>query len=98
MSSPLESRLEELLEQETFPPPDRFRERAVVSDESIYDEADQDYEGFWEQQAEPLDWERKWDQLLDWSDPPNAKWFAGGRLDVAHNCVDRRDRVGDRVA
>jgi acetyl-CoA synthetase len=96
----LESRLEELLEQEKFPPPDGFRENAVVSDESIYDEADEDYEGFWEKQAEALDWEEKWDQVLDWSDPPNAKWFVGGKLNVAHNCVDRHVEAGngDRVA
>ncbi len=96
----LESRLEELLEQETFPPPEGFREQAVVSDESIYEEADRDYEGFWEKQAEALDWERKWDQVLDWSDPPNAKWFVGGKLNVAHNCVDRHVEAGngDRVA
>ena len=60
----LESRLEELLEQDKFPPPDEFREKAVVSDESVYEEADKDYEGFWEQQAEALDWEQKWDQVL----------------------------------
>ena len=96
----LESRLEELLEQEKFPPPDGFREKAVVSDDSIYDEADKDYEGFWEQQAEALDWEQKWDQVLDWSDPPNAKWFVGGKLNVAYNCVDRHVEAGngDRVA
>jgi acetyl-CoA synthetase len=96
----LESRLEGLLEQEKFPPPDGFREQAVVSDPSIYDEADKDYEGFWAQQAEALDWEQKWDQVLDWSDPPNAKWFVGGRLNVAHNCVDRHVEAGngDRVA
>ena len=96
----LESRLEGLLEQETFPPPGRFREQAVVSDESIYDEADKDYEGFWEKQAEALDWEQKWDQVLDWSDPPNAKWFVGGKLNVAYNCVDRHVEAGngDRVA
>jgi acetyl-CoA synthetase len=96
----LESRLEGLLEQEKFPPPDGFREQAVVSDPSIYDEADKDYEGFWAQQAEALDWEQKWDQVLDWSDPPNAKWFVGGKLNVAHNCVDRHVEAGngDRVA
>ena len=91
----LESRLEELLEQDKFPPPDEFREHAVVSDESIYDEADKDYEGFWEQQAEALDWDQKWDQVLDWSDPPNAKWFVGGKLNVAHNCVDRHVEAGN---
>ena len=96
----LESRLEGLLDQEKFPPPDGFRESAVVSDPSIYEAADQDYEGFWEQQAEALDWEQKWDQVLDWSDPPNAKWFVGGKLNVAENCVDRHveDGNGDRVA
>jgi acetyl-CoA synthetase len=96
----LESRLEELLEQEKFPPPDEFREKANISDESIYEMADKDYEGFWEQQAEALDWEAKWDQVLDWSDPPNAKWFVGGKLNVAYNCVDRHVEAGngDRVA
>jgi acetyl-CoA synthetase len=96
----LESRLEELLEQEKFPPPDEFREQANISDESIYDEADKDFEGFWEQQAEALEWEQKWDQVLDWSDPPNAKWFVGGKLNVAYNCVDRHVEAGngDRIA
>src|SRR5215210_7782282 len=96
----LESRLEELLEQEKFPPPDGFREQAAVSDDSIYEEADRDYEGFWAKQAEGLDWEQKWDQVLDWSDPPNAKWFVGGKLNVAHNCVARHVEAGngDRVA
>jgi acetyl-CoA synthetase len=96
----LESRLEELLEQDKFPPPDEFREKANISDDSIYDEADEDYEGFWEKQAEALDWEQKWDQVLDWSDPPNAKWFVGGKLNVAYNCVDRHVEAGngDRVA
>ncbi|MEA2492989.1 MAG: acetyl-CoA synthetase [Thermoleophilaceae bacterium] len=97
----LEQHLEEMLEkQDTFPPPDEFREQANISDESIYDEADKDYEGFWEQQAEALDWEQKWDQVLDWSDPPNAKWFVGGKLNVAHNCVDRHVEAGngERVA
>jgi acetyl-CoA synthetase len=96
----LESRLEELLEQEKFPPPDEFREQANISDDSIYDEADEDYEGFWEKQAEALDWEQKWDQVLDWSDPPNAKWFVNGKLNVAYNCVDRHVEAGngDRVA
>jgi acetyl-CoA synthetase len=97
----LEQHLEEMLEkQDTFPPPGEFREQANVSDESIYDDADKDYEGFWEQQAEDLDWEQKWEKVLDWSDPPNAKWFVGGKLNVAHNCVDRHVEAGngDRVA
>jgi hypothetical protein len=55
----LEDRLEELLEQETFAPPDEFRQQANISDDSIYDEADKDYEGFWEQQAEARPAERQ---------------------------------------
>ncbi len=96
----LEQQLEELLDQETFAPPDGFREAAVVSDPGIYETADADYEGFWAQQAEALDWETKWDQVLDWSNPPFAKWFVGGKLNVAYNCVDRHVEAGrgDRVA
>jgi acetyl-CoA synthetase len=96
----LEARLEDLLEQETFPPPEGFREKALISDESVYDEAERDPEGFWARQAEELHWEKPWDQVLDWSDPPNAKWFAGGKLNVAYNCVDRHveNGLGDRVA
>ena len=55
----LDQELEQLLEQETFPPPDEFREAAVVSDPSIYDEAEADPEGFWAEQAEALHWFRE---------------------------------------
>ena len=72
----------------------------VVTDESIYEQAEADSEGFWAEQAEALHWFEKWDQVLDWSDPPYAKWFAGGKLNVAYNCVDRHVEAGngDRVA
>jgi acetyl-CoA synthetase len=96
----LDQELGQLLEQETFPPPEEFRERAVHSDPSIYDEAERDPEGFWAQQAEALHWDRKWDQVLDWSNPPFAKWFVGGKLNVSYNCLDRHVEagLGDRVA
>ncbi|HZH25183.1 MAG TPA: acetate--CoA ligase [Solirubrobacteraceae bacterium] len=96
----LEQELGQLLEQEKFPPPEGFRERAVVSDPSVYDTAAQDPEGFWERQAEALHWETRWDQVLDWSNPPFAKWFVGGRLNVSYNCLDRHVEagLGDRVA
>src|SRR3954449_396906 len=96
----LERDLEQMLDVERFPPPEDFREQALITDESIYEEADRDYEGFWAEQAEALDWEQKWDQVLDWSDPPHAKWFVGGKLNVAYNCVDRHVEAGngDRVA
>jgi acetyl-CoA synthetase len=96
----LESQLGELLDQETFAPPKAFAENAVVSDGSSYEQADADFEGFWAEQAEALHWHEKWEQVLDWSDPPHAKWFVGGKLNVAYNCVDRHVEAGngDRVA
>src|SRR5918999_5144828 len=99
-SATLDQELGQLLEQETFPPADEFRERAVYSDPSIYDEAEADPEGFWARQAEELHWDQKWEQVLDWSNPPFAKWFAGGKLNVSYNCLDRHVEAGngDRVA
>jgi acetyl-CoA synthetase len=47
-----------------------------------------DPEGYWAGWAEELDWFRKWDRVLEWN-PPYAKWFVGGQLNVAHNCLDR---------
>ena len=95
----LEDQLEELLDQETFAPPEGFKEQAVVSDDAIYEQAE-DYEAFWAERAEALHWDTKWDQVLDWSNPPFAKWFVGGKLNVAYNCVDRHVEAGngDRVA
>ncbi len=96
----LEQQLSELLDQERFPPPEGFSEQAVVSDPGIYDRAEADFEAFWAEQAEALDWDTKWDQVLDWSNPPFAKWFVGGKLNVSYNCLDRHVEAGrgDRVA
>jgi acetyl-CoA synthetase len=97
----LEQELEELLEQDRFPPPADFAEGALVKDQQIHENAARDPEGFWAEQAEALlHWEQKWDQVLDWSDPPFAKWFVGGKLNVSYNCVDRHVEAGngDRVA
>jgi acetyl-CoA synthetase len=96
----LEAQLEELLDQETFSPPGDFAEHAVVSDSKIHEKAAADPEAFWAEQAEALDWAEKWDQVLDWSNPPFAKWFVGGKLNVSYNCVDRHVEAGngDRVA
>src|ERR1700755_533588 len=96
----LESQIGELLDQERFEPPQEFASNALVTDSGIFEKADEDYEGFWAEQAEALHWETKWDQVLDWSDPPNAKWFAGGQLNVSYNCLDRHVEAGngERVA
>src|SRR3954452_24249455 len=96
----LEHELEELLDQETFSPPSEFAKSAVITDASIHEKAAADPEAFWAEQAEALDWAEKWDQVLDWSNPPFAKWFVGGKLNVAYNCTDRHVEAGngDRVA
>ena len=86
-------------EARTFPPPDEFKARALVSDRSLYEQAEQDLEGFWADQARHLHWTRDWDRVLEW-DLPFAKWFVGGQLNVADNCLDRHVEAGggDKVA
>jgi acetyl-CoA synthetase len=89
------------LSQETrrFPPPDEFVRQANVH-EDVYAEADADRLAFWAKRAERLTWETPFEQVLDWSDAPFAKWFVGGKLNVAVNCLDRHVAAGkgDRVA
>src|SRR5438552_1797756 len=97
----LEQELTELLEVEKFDPPDEFRGQAHWSDSSVYEEAARDPEAWWAKHAtELLDWFDQPDQTLDDSDPPNYKWFADGRLNASHNCLDRHVEAGngDRVA
>jgi acetyl-CoA synthetase len=98
--SELEHELAELLDVETFDPPAEFREHALLSDPAIYEEADSDGQGWWVKQAEELHWFKKWDQVLDDSNPPFYKWFTGGKLNVSYNCLDRHVEAGngDRVA
>jgi acetyl-CoA synthetase len=96
----LEAQLEELLDVESFDPPPEFREQAVIRDESIFAEAERDPEGFWAEQARALHWDQPWEKVLDWTNPPFAKWFDGGKLNVSYNCLDRHVEAGngDRVA
>ncbi len=96
----LERELAQLLEQETFDPPQEFVEKALLSDPAIYEEAAADPVGWWERQAEELDWFERWDTVLDDSNPPFYQWFTGGKLNASHNCLDRHVEAGrgDRVA
>ncbi len=84
-----EHTLEALLEESrTFEPPEAFRSHAHAGDASVYERASSDPEEFWAEWARQLDWFEPWDTVLEW-DPPHAKWFTGGKLNVAHNCLDR---------
>jgi acetyl-CoA synthetase len=84
-----------LREDRTFPPPAAFSANALVRDDRIYRDADQDPEAFWARMAGELEWSRPWDQVLDWQ-PPHAKWFVGGQLNISVNCLDRHVRGARR--
>jgi acetyl-CoA synthetase len=96
----LDGELASLLKVERFAPPAEFREHALLSDPSIYEQAAADPQGWWATQAQELDWFQKWTTVLDDSDPPFYKWFTGGTLNVSYNCLDRHVIAGrgDRVA
>jgi acetyl-CoA synthetase len=88
------------VESRRFPPPEGFARDAVASAD-LYEEAAADRLAFWARQArERLSWDTDFTETLDWSNPPFAKWFVGGRLNAAYNCVDRHVEAGngDRVA
>jgi acetyl-CoA synthetase len=86
--------IEDLLtEGRTFPPPEDFGRDALVTGTAMHEEAEADREGFWARQAGELDWFAEWDTVLDWQ-PPHARWFVGGSINVAHNCVDRHVLAG----
>src|SRR6056297_1588686 len=77
-----------LAEQDYFRPPPQFVGQANVSDPAVYDRFDDYPEGFVEY-AELLDWEERWETVLDDSDPPFYRWFGGGTLNASENCIDR---------
>jgi acetyl-CoA synthetase len=88
-----------LNEERRFPPTAEFA-AAAVAQPTLYQEAAADRLSFWDAQAKRLSWATPWTQTLDWSDAPFAKWFVGGSLNVAYNCVDRHVEAGhgDRIA
>lgn len=88
-----------LQETRRFPPPADLAASANVKADA-YERAAEDRLGFWAEQADRLAWTKRWDDVLDWSNPPFAKWFVGGELNVAYNCVDRHVEAGrgDTVA
>jgi len=91
-------------ENRVFTPSEEFANAAHVKSVKEYEELHQrsidDPEGWWSEQASNLKWQKPWDTVLDWSGAPFAKWFEGGQLNAAENCLDRHveDGNGDRVA
>ena len=87
------SNIESVLQEERiFQPPESFSAHAHVKSleelEKLRAEADTDPESFWARMAEELHWFKKWDTVLKW-DPPHAEWFAGGKINISYNCLDR---------
>jgi acetyl-CoA synthetase len=88
-----------LSEHRSFQPPAEFVAQANASDPSIYETADADWQGWWASWAEKLQWDKKWDTVLDWQ-APYANWFVNGKLNASVQCLDRHVDAGngDRVA
>jgi acetyl-CoA synthetase len=82
-----------LTERRLFPPAATFSEKAHVQTleqyRALYAESISAPETFWPRMADELSWFKKWDTLLEWSNPPFAKWFVGGKINISYNCLDR---------
>ena len=82
-------------ENRSFPPSEAFQRGALTADQTLYKEADADYEAFWARQArELLTWSQDFHTTLEW-DLPYAKWFLGGELNITYNCLDRHIESGN---
>ena len=96
MSEPVSPEIDALLKEDrTFAPSDAFRAQANISDPKIYEKAAADPEAFWAGFAKELEWIQPWTKVLDWN-PPHARWFVGGKLNVSANCLDRHIRTWRR--
>ena len=82
-------------ENRSFPPSEEFQKGALTADQTLYEEADADYEAFWARQARDLlTWSQDFHTTLEW-DLPYAKWFLGGELNITYNCLDRHIESGN---
>ncbi len=89
MSAQDTSMFDDLLqEKRAFDPPEEFTRNAVVRNDECYKRAQEDYEGYWEDEAKELKWFSPWKKVLDWS-PPHARWFVDGKINISFNCLDR---------
>lgn len=82
-----------LQEKRLFPPTAEFSEKAHVKSleeyQALYEKAKADPQAFWAELAtQELDWFQNWDTVLDWQ-PPFAKWFVNGKINISYNCLDR---------
>lgn len=92
MSSPSTNITSVLKESRQFPPTKEFASQAHIKSlaeyEKLWQQGQDDPEGFWAKRAERLHWFKRWDKVLEWNEP-HAKWFVGGKINACYNCVDR---------
>lgn len=96
MSEKVSPEIEALLnEDRSFAPSDDFKSKALINDPKIYETAAKDPEAFWAGFAKELEWIKPWSKVLEWN-PPNAKWFVDGKINLSANCLDRHIRTARR--
>ena len=96
MPEPVSAEIEALLKEDrSFAPSEEFRAKALINDPGIYARAAKDPEAFWAGFARELEWITPFSKVLEWQ-PPDAKWFADGTINVAANCLDRHVRTWRR--
>jgi acetyl-CoA synthetase len=96
MSDPVSPEIEALLKEDrSFAPTADFVSKASINDPAIYEKAAKDPEAFWAGFARELEWIKPFTKVLEWN-PPDAKWFADGTLNVSANCLDRHIRTWRR--
>ncbi|MEY7847838.1 acetate--CoA ligase [Natrarchaeobius sp. A-rgal3] len=78
-------------------PPARFVEQANVFDPAIYDEFEERWPECWERAAALLSWNEEYDTVLEDEDAPFYRWFTGGTLNAAENCIDRHLEAGRKT-
>jgi acetyl-CoA synthetase len=90
---------EKKLSGEVYYPSEEIIKNAHAKCQQLYDSAEKDYLGFWENEANQLHWFKKWDKVLDDTKKPFYKWFVNGKTNIAYNCLDvhcetyRRNKV-----
>jgi len=62
--------------------------------EKTFRKSIEDPEGFWAEAARDIEWDKKWDTVLDRSNPPFYRWFSGGEMNTCYNAVDRHVQSG----
>jgi acetyl-CoA synthetase len=85
------------MDSEVFPPSQAVIENANLKEyDDLYKYSIEDPEGFWAEQAQQLEWYKKWEKVLDQDDKPFYKWFVGGKINIVHNAIDRHLRTWRR--